>query len=204
MERLASPNGPTEGKIVRPSDGKEVKSVAFVQCAGSRDENHLPYCSGVCCLGSLKHSIYVSEQNPDAKITIFYIDMRTPGIFEDFLIKAQENQNLSLVKGKVAKVEENPETHDLTVEAEDIASGTKTKQEVEMVVLATGIVPSTLEKKIPAAITYDDYGFIASEIPGVYAAGCATRPIDVGTSVRSATGAVLRAIQSIVRKDTNG
>jgi len=204
MERLAAPNGPTAGKIARPSNGKEVESIAFVQCAGSRDENHLPYCSGVCCLASLKQAAYVREQNPDAKITIFYIDIRAPGTFEDFLLRAQENQNLSLIKGKVAKIEEDPQTHDLTVEAEDIASGTKTSGQFDMVVLATGIVPSTLDRKIPTAIDYDDYGFIVSAPPGVYAAGCALRPADVGTSVRSATGAALKGIQSIVRKGTNG
>jgi len=71
MERLASPNGPTGGKIVRPSDGKEVKNVAFIQCAGSRDENHLPYCSGICCLASMKHARYIRDQYPDCEVTIF-------------------------------------------------------------------------------------------------------------------------------------
>ena len=204
MERLASPTGPTQGKIVRPSDGKEAKSIAFVQCAGSRDENYLPYCSGVCCLASLKQAAYIKEQNPDAKITIFYIDIRTPGTFEDFYLQAQENKNLSLVKGKIAKIEQDPKTKDLTVEAEDTATGEKIKQKVGMVVLATGMVPSSADKKIPAQITYDDYGFVASELPGIYAAGCAIRPTDVGTSVRSATGAALRAIQSIARQGSNG
>jgi quinone-modifying oxidoreductase subunit QmoA len=84
MERLAAPNGPTEGKILRPSDGKEVKNVIFAQCAGSRDENHLPYCSGVCCLASLKQATYVRELYPESKVTIFYIDVRAIGRFEDF------------------------------------------------------------------------------------------------------------------------
>ena len=79
MERLASPNGPTKGKIVRPSDDKEPESIAFVQCAGSRDENHLPYCSYICCMASLKQATYIREAYPDAKIYIFYIDMRAPG-----------------------------------------------------------------------------------------------------------------------------
>ncbi len=204
MERLAALNGPTQGKIVRLSDGKEVKSIAFVQCAGSRDENYLPYCSGVCCLASLKQAAYIREQNPDVKITIFYIDIRTPGTFEDFLVRAQENKKLSLVKGKVAKIEEDPQTHDLIVETEDIASNGKVREQVGMVVLATGMVPAARDKKIPATINYDGYGFIASETPGIYAAGCAIKPSDVGTSVRSATSAALKAIQSIVRKGSNG
>ncbi|MFA5352848.1 MAG: FAD-dependent oxidoreductase, partial [Thermodesulfovibrionales bacterium] len=79
MERLASPTGPTAGKIIRPSDGKPVENIVFVQCAGSRDENHLPFCSYICCLASLKQTTYIREQNPDSKVNIFYIDIRTPG-----------------------------------------------------------------------------------------------------------------------------
>ena len=79
MERLAAPNGPTKGKIVRPGDSKEPESVAFVQCAGSRDENHLPYCSYICCMASLKQATYVRERYPEARIYIFYIDLRAPG-----------------------------------------------------------------------------------------------------------------------------
>ncbi|MFC1994576.1 FAD-dependent oxidoreductase [Chloroflexota bacterium] len=204
MERLAATNGPTQGRIVRPSDGKEVNNIAFVQCAGSRDENHLPYCSGVCCLGSLKQVTYVKEQNPEAKVSIFYIDIRALGALEDFYLRVQGYENLSLVKGKVAKIEEDPETRDLTVEADDTASGRKAREKVEMVVLATGIVPTTTETRIPAEITYDDYGFIASALPGIYAAGCSKRPADVATSVQDATGAALKAIQSIVRGAANG
>ena len=79
LERLASPNGPTKGIIQRPSDKKDIESIAFVQCAGSRDENHLPYCSYICCMASLKHATYIRERYPDAKIYIFYIDLRAPG-----------------------------------------------------------------------------------------------------------------------------
>ncbi len=76
MERIASGNGPTQGKITRPSDGKEAKRVAFVQCAGSRDENHLAFCSAVCCLASLKQATYVRDQYPDSEVQMFYIDIR--------------------------------------------------------------------------------------------------------------------------------
>jgi len=90
LERLASPNGPTKGQILRPSDSKQPESFAFVQCAGSRDENHLTYCSYVCCMASLKHATYIRERYPDAKIYIFYIDIRTPGYrYEKFYKKNQ-------------------------------------------------------------------------------------------------------------------
>ena len=84
IERMAAPSGPTGGKIVRPGDEKEIESIAFVQCAGSRDENHLEYCSHICCMATFKQMSYVREQYPDAKIYVFYIDLRTPGKYEKF------------------------------------------------------------------------------------------------------------------------
>ncbi|MEF9437610.1 MAG: CoB--CoM heterodisulfide reductase iron-sulfur subunit A family protein, partial [Candidatus Mariimomonas ferrooxydans] len=150
MERLAAPNGPTKGKLLRPSDGKEVKRVAFVQCAGSRDENHLPFCSAVCCLASLKQATYVREQYEDSKAYMFYIDIRTPGTsYERFLNKVRDDENVSLIKGKVAKVSEDPATKDIIVEAEDILAGGKIKVNVDLCVLATGMVPATAELKRP-------------------------------------------------------
>jgi quinone-modifying oxidoreductase subunit QmoA len=199
MERLAASDGPTGGKVVRPSDGKQVNSIAFVQCAGSRDENYLPYCSGVCCLGSLKQVTYVKERYPDAKVFIFYIDIRTPGTFEDFYNRVRGYEGLSLIKGKVGKIEADPQTGNLTVEADDTASGQKARETVEMVVLATGIVPNQVGAGLPAGVTYDDYGFFAAGVPGIYAAGCCKTPADVGTSARDATGAALKAIQSVFR-----
>ena len=94
MERLAAPNGPTKGKILRPSDGKPVESAAFIQCAGSRDVNHLGYCSGICCLASLKEATYLREQNPNAKAHIFYIDLRTPGTYDFFARKVLGDPNV--------------------------------------------------------------------------------------------------------------
>jgi len=199
MERLASFNGPTKGRILRPSDGKEVSRVAFVQCAGSRDENHLPYCSYVCCLASMKQATYIREQYPEAQVFIFYIDIRSPGTrYEKFYKKVQSDENIRFIKGKVAKIEEDPLGGDLTVIAEDTLTGKKIHEKVELVVLATGMVPTTRESKIPADISYDSDGFITSNIGGVYVAGCSLKPIDVYSSVQNSTAAALKAIQSLV------
>jgi quinone-modifying oxidoreductase subunit QmoA len=197
MERLSALNGPTKGSIQRPSDGRAPNSVAFVQCAGSRDENHLNYCSGVCCLASLKQARYIRDQNPDAEITIFYIDLRAPGRLEDFLTAAKEDEKLSLVKGKVANITEDPATGNLIVEAEDTLSGRKVSQEVEMVVLATGMVPNGVgETRIEGDVELDEHGFLAIEQPtGFLSAGCSKRPIDVASCNRDATGAALKALQ---------
>ncbi len=202
MERLASLNGPTKGRLVRPSDGREIKRVAFVQCAGSRDENHLPFCSAVCCLASLKQATYVREQYPDSKAYMFYIDLRTPGTsFERFLNKVKEDENISLIKGKVARVSEDPTTKDIIVEVEDILAGEKRKVAVDLCVLATGMAPTVAEVKLPEEVRINENGFVIpdKDRPSIYAVGCAKNPVDVAQSVQDATGAALKAIQTLGR-----
>ena len=100
MERLAAADGPTGGRVVRPSDGKEPQTVAFVQCAGSRDENHLPYCSAVCCAASIKQATYIRALYPQAEITIFYIDVRTPGRLEEFYASVSRRREDHLGQGE--------------------------------------------------------------------------------------------------------
>jgi len=202
MERLASANGPTKGKLTRPSDGREAKRVAFVQCAGSRDENHLPFCSAVCCLASLKQATYVREQYEDSKAYMFYIDIRTPGTsFERFLNKVKEDENVSLIKGKVAKVYEDASTRDIIVEYEDILNGQKRKMAVDLCVLATGMAPTVSEVKLPDEVKINENGFVVpgGDRSGIYAVGCAKNPVDVAQSVQDATGAALKAIQNLGR-----
>jgi len=201
MERLAARSGPTGGEIVRPSDGKVAENVAFVQCAGSRDENHLPYCSAVCCMASMKQARYIFEKNESARATIFYIDIRAVGRLEKFYFDLLENPNISFVKGKVAEIGENPQTKDLVVDVEDTLSGDKLSQTFDLVVLATGMVPNTAEAKLPIELTYDDYGFIdgTTNIDGVYAAGCSKRPSDVSRTTKDSTAAALKAIQCLNR-----
>lgn len=202
MERIASVSGPTKGKIVRPSDGKEISSIAFVQCAGSRDENYLPFCSSVCCLASLKHSRYVREQYPDAQIYIFYIDIRALGKFEDFYSEVAKDKKVSFIKGKVAEITEDPATGALTVTAEDQLSGKLSKTTVDLVVLATGMVPATAQTKIPADVSYEENGFVLwdQKKRGIYGAGCVRKPMDVAAAVQDATAATLKAIQSTMRR----
>lgn len=202
MERLAAFNGPTQGKILRPSDGKEPKTVAFLQCAGSRDENHLPFCSTICCLASMKQTTYVREQLPEAKVTIFFIDIRATDRLEDFYRKVKEDQNVEFFKGKVAKIEQDEATKNLMLRVEDTASMTLHEINVDLVVLATGMQPNTSETQIPTTVNYDDYGFAASlePAPGLFAAGCTRTPLAVSESVQDGTAAALKAIQSVVRR----
>ncbi len=198
MERLASVSGPTKGAIVRPSDGKKVNSLAFVQCAGSRDRNHLPYCSSICCLASLKQATYLREYNPDAQAHIFYIDLRAYGRFEFFFDKVRQDEKVLLTKGKIVNITEDPVTKDVILEGEDILSGTKIRRTFDMAVLATGMQPMTGVEKIPAqGMVYDEFGFLVSG-SGIHAAGVCKRPMDVGTCMQDATGAALKALQDTV------
>ncbi len=205
MERLAAPNGPTAGKILRPSDDKEAKKVAFVQCAGSRDENHLPYCSYICCMASLKQTTYLKEQYPDATAEIFYIDIRTPGRYEKFYWKVRDMEGVSFTKGKVAKVE-NTGDGDVTVTLEDILTGKKVRKTFDMVVLAAGMESATRQNPLQLGINYTAEGMIvpASLKPGIYAVGSSKSPVDVAKSVQDATGAALRSIQCAIKLSSAG
>jgi quinone-modifying oxidoreductase subunit QmoB len=111
------------GKIVRPSDGKVPTSVAFIQCAGSRDPQHLPYCSSVCCMTSLKQASYLRKQDPNIKVYILYKDMRTPGLYEDFYRQIQNDEGVFLTKAEVKGVKTNG--GGLIVEADNTLIGAK-------------------------------------------------------------------------------
>lgn len=201
MERLSAVSGPTGGKIIRPSDGKEVKNIVFVQCAGSRDENHLPYCSSVCCMATLKQSTYLREAYPDSKVTIFYIDIRTPGKYETFYAKVAKDENINFIKGKVAKIVEDSATGDVIVTAEDIHAGKKIEQRADMVVLATGMVPSALGNGVGGPVVLDDAGFMPPPLQpeGIYSAGVAKLPADVTTCLMDSTGTALKTLQGAKR-----
>jgi quinone-modifying oxidoreductase subunit QmoA len=190
MERLADRGGPTGGKLLRPSDQKEVESVAFVQCAGSRDVKNLAYCSGICCLASLKQINYVRQAAPNAKVYMFHIDVRA-GKYESFYAKLQEDEGVQIIKGKVAGIYK--EGNGLRLQVEDIESGKPLKVDVDMAVLATGIVPNTQD--LPFEAPKDDYGFLMmGDGSGIIPAGCVRRPADVATVVQDATGAAMRTL----------
>ena len=209
MERLASDSGPTGGKILRPSDGKEVNNVAFIQCAGSRNENHLPYCSAVCCMASLKQALYLREKNPSSAPTIFYIDLRTPGRYENFLNRATCDENIKFNKGVVGKISEEAVSNNLILDVEDILSGKKMKFTVEMVVLAVGMVPNIKDdlKNIKIGeginIDIDENGFIFNQdgLNGIFSAGVSKFPLDVYMSGQSATSSALSVLQRNYRRD---
>jgi quinone-modifying oxidoreductase subunit QmoA len=199
MERLSAPNGPTEGKILRPGDNKEPESFAFVQCAGSRDENHLEYCSYICCMASLKQITYIRERYPEAKISVYYIDLRTPGKYEKFREKLMADEKITFIKGKVADI--IPEADGgVTVVAENAVTGEKVQEKVDMAILATGMAPAIQTEGAALGLQMDSNGFLLGDADaGTIAAGCAKKAADVVTSNQSATAAALKAIQVLRR-----
>ena len=137
MEEMAA-----RGNFTRPSDGQAIKSVAFILCAGSRDAQHLPYCSTTCCLTSLKQALYVRENDPETKVYIFYKDIRTPGQYENFYRRVQEDEGIFLTKGQVTSVAGGG-SGAVTLEVDDTLLGEKIRVQADLVVLATGLVPRT-------------------------------------------------------------
>lgn len=201
FERISNKNGPTGGKIQRPSDGKEAKNIAFIQCAGSRDHNYLPYCSRICCLASMKQATYVREQYPDSKVTIFYIDLRAMDRYEGFQKRVEADDGISWIKSKPARIDENADNGNPVVIGEDTLTGERYATEFDMVVLATGMEPNTAEAKVPAdSVVYDDYGFVVNQGNGLTASGCATGPLDVASAVQASTAAALKAIQTAAKR----
>jgi quinone-modifying oxidoreductase subunit QmoA len=199
FERMADPSGPTGGKLVRPSDGKEAKKVAFIQCAGSRDRNHLLHCSRICCMASMKQCTYVVDAyGADADISVYYIDLRAIDRFEDFYQKVRANENIRFIKSKPASIVQdkdgNPVVHGVDTEGYKRFADTQ-----DLVVLAIGMEPSVDPASFPVPIVLNREGFIeaADENGGVFAAGSASDALDVNRAVQHATGAALRAIQVV-------
>jgi quinone-modifying oxidoreductase subunit QmoB len=133
-----------QGRITRPSDGREVKSIAFIQCSGSRDKEHHSYCSSICCLTSLKQALYLRERGEDAKAYIFYEFIRTPGHYEDFYRRVQEDPGVFLTRGDVVAVTRDDDGK-LVVTARNTMPGEQIQVKVDMVVLAAGMVPNSAD-----------------------------------------------------------
>jgi len=206
FERLVNASGPTGGKIVRPSDGKTPKSVAFIQCIGSRDEHHgVPYCSRICCMASLKHAHQVKEKIPGAEVCVFYIDLRCFGKgYEEFLVRVQD-EGIRLVRGKVSEIYENPETGNLRLRLEDTLLGEVMETEFELVVLAVALVPRAeapaLQTLLKVSRGADGFFLeahpklrpVETHIPGIFICGCAQGPKDIPDTVAQASAAAAQA-----------
>ncbi|RJQ52055.1 MAG: FAD-dependent oxidoreductase [Desulfobacteraceae bacterium] len=204
-----------KGKIVRPSDGKEAKSVVFIQSPGKGDDSDFEYAGAVTSLVALKQAKYVREDFPaDGKAFIFYQHMRTPGLLENFYKAIQQDPGIFLTKGDVVGVSGNRDG--LVVEADDTLLGEKIQVRADMVVLGTGMVPATADDPVvnmayrqgPAFRDniklfngYVDSNYICfpyeTQRTGIYAAGAVRRSMTAEESMEDAAGAALKAIQCL-------
>jgi quinone-modifying oxidoreductase, subunit QmoB len=185
------------------------KNILFIQCAGSRDKNHLSYCSSFCCGTSLKQAKYIRENNPDANIFIVYKDIRTLGLYEEFYKETQKDDQLFFTKGEIAGVEEN--NGSIQIKVSETLLGEDISIEADMVVLATGMTPNSsealeLEYRLGKGLPELKYEFADSHFicfpyetrrTGIYAAGSFRAPMDITASIEDAGGAMLKAIQCI-------
>lgn len=213
LERLANSAGPTVGQLVRPSDGKVPDSVGMVLCVGSRDKRYNEYCSGFCCMYTIKNAILLKQLYPDMDVTIFYMDIRTPSKgYEEFYNRARE-AGVRFIQGRPSQITEDPETHNLFVEVEDQALGEVIEVEAEMVTLAAAAIPRHDVEEVSSTLTLSrsPSGFfmeyhpklrpVDSPTDGVFLAGAAQGPKDIPASVAQGSGAAARA-ERILSSDT--
>jgi quinone-modifying oxidoreductase subunit QmoA len=178
--------------LARPSDGQAPSRIAFIQCAGSRDVNHLPYCSAVCCAASLKHALTLESLYPEIQSEIFYIDLRVSGRNELLLKEAGGKERIALTRGKVGRILPGEEGKNLVLEVEDMQEGTRREDAFDMVVLAMGLTPNPVE----ADLNVNDFGFyLPQQVAGIIPAASCKRPMDVSSAVKDATASALKAMQ---------
>ena len=200
------------GKLTRPSDGKEVKTVAILQCDGSGDEANVQYSASVTYLVSLKHATYIRERCPDASVYVIYRDMQTPGMYEYFYKKVQEDPGVLFTRGTVKEVLPDP-AGGLVVEVEGSPLGGGVRLAVDLLVLATGMVPVASESEglnlaylQGKGLPVSKYGFADSNFlcfpyetrrTGIYSAGCVRKPMDLTAAALDGSAAALKAIQAV-------
>ena len=205
FERLLAASGPTAGQIKRPSDGKEPKSIAFIQCVGSRDPEHaMPYCSKVCCMITAKHALLYKHKVHDSQVYVFYIDIRAAGKgYEEFVQRAMSEDGVLYLRGRVSRIIQ--EDGKLLVWGADTLSGKKIQAEVDLVVLATAMVPSRGSKELAATlgIVADEHGFytecgfthpVETQRKGIFIAGAGRGPLDIPEAVAQASAAAAKAM----------
>ena len=213
LERLLCASGPTGGQLVRPSDGKKPGSIAFVQCVGSRDRREWinnAYCSSICCKYSVKDAVLIKEHDPNAMITIFYIDMRAFGRgFQEFVNRAKSEYGINFTRSNPGEITEDPETKRLTIWFEDNVTRTVKKLNFDLVVLCTALVPRRDSDELAKilGIETDDYRFFKSAdsvvravdttVQGIFACGYCLGPKtgDIPDSVTQASAAAARVAE---------
>jgi heterodisulfide reductase subunit A2 len=211
FERMANSSGPTGGKIVRPSDGKDAKDVVFIQCVGSRDEQKgMAYCSRLCCMYTAKHALLLKEHNRDAQAYVFYIDIRAAGKnYEEFVKKVQDEYGAVYLRGRVSRIFEKGGK--LIVRGADTLSGSQIEIKADLVVLATGLVaqPEAVKLAQILHIPYDKNNLYTEAHPklapvetitsGIFLTGACQSPKDIPDTVATASAASVKALGLMVQ-----
>ena len=215
FERLCNASGPTNGHLKRPSDGKEPKTIVFVQCVGSRcsadaTKGH-EYCSKVCCMYTAKHAILTRDHYPDTNCYVFYIDVRTPGkLFDEFYRRAVEQYGVHYIKGMVGKVTPLSDGT-LDVQGSDLILNKQVHIKADMVVLAASIEADKSARPLATMLTtsMDNNDFfleahaklrpVESPTAGIFLAGCCQGPKDIPETVAQSSGAAAKAICLLVK-----
>jgi len=215
-ERLLSSSGPTEGKVLKPSDGEEPEEVAWIQCVGSRcKQKGMPYCSRVCCMYATKEASITIGDNPEIDAYVHYMDLRAYGKdFQQYYDKAKE-KGVDYRRGRPSRVYKT-EDGKLAIEYEDTEKGEVKTNKVDMVVLSSAIVPSEGNQELAhkLGIEVDEHGFFESKDiltapmessrEGIYLAGCSQSPKDIPDSVAQASGAAARALETLKDRERKG
>ena len=212
LERLMNAAGPTNGVLLRPSDGEHPKTITFIQCVGSRDTSGCgkPYCSKICCMYTAKHAMLIREKYPDTEVHVFYIDVRTPGKnYDEFFRRAVEQYGVDYIKGMVGKVYN--ENGKLMVQGSNLIDNEQVTIESDLVVLAAAIEPEPAVRKIATLLTasIDTNNFLTeshaklrpveSPTAGVYLAGVCQGPKDIPETVSQASACAAKVIGLLVK-----
>lgn len=206
FERLMCASGPTGGRILRLTDGKDPNSILFIQCVGSRSEKYHSYCSRVCCMYATKEAVITKEHNPNINITILNNDLRAYGKgFFEYVIRAQQEYGINYISGLPQLIEEDPQTKNLLVSFENQETGEIEENTVDLVILCPAIIPNTnssvLANKL--GLELNENGFFKSRdkfqrlettTPGIYIIGACSGPKDIPESVAEACGGAFKAI----------
>jgi heterodisulfide reductase subunit A len=206
FERLLAASGPTGGKVLRPSDGKEPREVVFVQCSGSRDPEHgVPYCSKICCMYTAKQAILYQHRVHHGQPYVFYIDVRAGGKgYEEFINRAQQDEGVVYLRGKVSKIFRDGDK--VRVWGSDTLSGRKVEVAADLVVLSLAAVPATGTDTVQhlLGLAGDENGYfqaaeaelepMGTQRPGIFIAGCASGPKDIPETVAQASGAAAKVL----------
>ena len=205
MERLLSASGPTSGHVARPSDHQEPKKVAWLQCVGSRDQNH-SYCSAVCCMYATKEAMLAQDHVKDVECSVFQMDMRSFGKGFDAYFRRGESRGIRYVRCRPSSLKEVPSSKNVIIRYQT-EEGQIQEEEFDLVVLSVGLEPNPAGQELARSlgVELDRRGFCATgsfspldtNRPGIFVCGSFTEPKDIPDTVVQASGAAARALRLI-------